>query len=381
MFAKRNRPFRNNVKDAMSAAGAVLAVLLVAMPAFAQGSARGNSQPTGGAPLNQNQMMNMLDQVSVGKSPTLPTRPRQQQTHQSQVHSTGASGTGRNTPNHGAAPANRASGHSIVGRSGTSSMGHGSGMMPMGHGIGMLPMGHGISMLPMGHGIGTSPMGHGMGMSPMGHGMGTSPMGHGMGTSAMGHGMGMSAMGHGMGMSAMGHGMGTSPMGHGMGMGAIGTMGGVGAGMAAHSALTGGNAANFMQQLKQKLSAMQPQEGTTGEMPGMPGAGAAGGMQAQLMQRLFKGQSGGPGLTPSGQLGMPMARPSGGMGMGMNMGMPPTAQTKAPIQQFSPGSLIKRPPGINGITGGATVSSPSRSGPATSTASDLERQMEEQYGH
>jgi hypothetical protein len=198
----------------------------------------------------------------------------------------------------------------------------------------------------------------------------SSMMGHGMGMGAMGHGMGMGAMGHGMG--AMGHGMGMGAMGHGMGMGAMGTMGGgAGAGM------TGGGAAQFMQQLKQKLSSMQPQEGAGGESPGSAAGG--GGMQAQLMQHLFQGQSapGAMGGAPTGHFGTPMARPSRGMGMGMA----PMMQSKAPMQQFSPDSVIKRPPGISGITGGAPISSPPRGGPAASTASDLERQMEQQYGH
>ena len=172
--------------------------------------------------------------------------------------------------------------------------------------------------------------------------------------------------------SMMGHGMGMGAMGHGMGMGAMGTMGGgAGAGM------TGGGAAQFMQQLKQKLSSMQPQEGAGGESPGSAAGG--GGMQAQLMQHLFQGQSapGAMGGAPTGHFGTPMARPSRGMGMGMA----PMMQSKAPMQQFSPDSVIKRPPGISGITGGAPISSPPRGGPAASTASDLERQMEQQYGH
>ncbi len=218
-------------------------------------------------------------------------------------------------------------------------------------------------------------------VSSMGHtsamGRGTYPgtvrtstpnmMGHGMGMGSMGHGMGMGAMGHGMGMGAMGHGMGMGAMGHGMG-----TMGGgAGAGM------TGGGATQFMQQLKQKLSSMQPQEGAGGESAGSAAGG--GGMQAQLMQHLFQGQSapGAMGGAPTGQFGMPTSRPSRGMGMGMA----PMTQPKAPMQQFSLDSIIKRPPGISGITGGAPISSPTRGAPATSTASDLERQMEQQYGH
>ena len=347
MVAKPIQAFRNTkFVRFIGIAGAVLAVFVANAPLLAQqvhgtgtGSSRGKAQPIS-APYSQNQMTNMLDQIETGKSPNLPAHSGHQM-HQSQAHS-------------------------------VSSMGHTSAM-----GRGTYPgtvrtstpnmMGHGMGMGSMGHGMGMGAMGHGMGMGAMGHGMGMGAMGHGMGMGAMGHGMGMGAMGHGMGMGAMGHGMGMGAMGHGMG-----TMGGgAGAGM------TGGGATQFMQQLKQKLSSMQPQEGAGGESAGSAAGG--GGMQAQLMQHLFQGQSapGAMGGAPTGQFGMPTSRPSRGMGMGMA----PMTQPKAPMQQFSLDSIIKRPPGISGITGGAPISSPTRGAPATSTASDLERQMEQQYGH
>lgn len=288
--------------------------------------------------LSQSQMASMLDEVSGGKSPTLP--PQSQRKAQPQPHGM-------------------------------------TGMRPAMGSI-VRPQAGGLLR---GGGMGNMGMSHGLGMS---------------------NGMGMA---RGLGMGAMGHGM--MPMG---------TMGG-GAGMGMqHSGMTGGGAANFMQQFKQKFGALMPAAGAGGEengegggesssgMPAMPGgmAGGGGGMQAQLMQRLFQGQAPG-GAAPSGggmpgglgammggmggagQMGgmpggamggMPIARPGArGMGMGMGMGMPSMPQAQPHNNQ---NDVIKRPPGMAGIAGGASAS-PSR-GASSSSMSDLERQMEQQYG-
>lgn len=153
------------------------------------------------------------------------------------------------------------------------------------------------------------------------------------------------------------------------GMMPMSTMGGGGM---AHSAMTGGGAAQFMQQFKQKFGALMPgamgageQESGMGGMPGamgggMPGAmGGGGGMQAQLMQRLFQGQA--PGGTGAGMSGFPGRAP---------------ARMQATSRNDD---VIKRPPGVAGIAGGASTAPPGHS-TSSSSASDLERQMEQQYG-
>lgn len=303
--------------------------------------------------LSQSQMANMLDEVSSGKSPTLPARSSQQRKPQTQ-------------PN-------------VM-----------SGMRPAMGSIVRPQAGGLLRGAGMGQNTGNMGMSHGMGLS---QGMGM-PRGMGM-SHGMGNGMGMA---RGLGMGAMSHGM--MPMG---------TMGG------GASNMTGGGAANFMQQFKQKFGALMPAAGAGGEesgdesgesggaggggMPMMPGGmpgGGGGGMQAQLMQRLFQGQPpggaapagggmpGGLGAMMGGMAGggmgganaiggMPMTRP-GARGMGLGMGMPSMPQAQPHNNQSD---VIKRPPGVAGIAGGA--SAPGR-GASTSTVSDLERQMEQQYG-
>lgn len=194
----------------------------------------------------------------------------------------------------------------------------------------------------------------------------------------------------GMGMArGMSSGMGIARPpalgGSNRGMMPMGTMGGGGM---AHSAMTGGGAAQFMQQFKQKFGALMPgamgageQESGMGGMPGamgggmpgamgggMPGAmgggmagamGGGGGMQAQLMQRLFQGQA--PGGTGAGMSGFPGRAP---------------ARMQATSRNDD---VIKRPPGVAGIAGGASTAPPGHS-TSSSSASDLERQMEQQYG-
>ncbi|MBS1957165.1 MAG: hypothetical protein JST89_23450 [Cyanobacteria bacterium SZAS-4] len=298
--------------------------------------------------LSQSQMSAMLDEVSGGKSPTLP--PQSQRKPQPQSNGM-------------------------------------SGMLPAMSNIVRPQAGGLLRGGGMGQNMGNMGMHRGMGMT---HGMG---MSNALGTA---HGMGMA---RGLGMGAMGHGM--MPMG---------TMGG-GAGMGMqHSGMTGGGAANFMQQFKQKFGALMPAAGAGGEengeeggesggggMPMMPGGmpGGGGGMQAQLMQKLFQGQAPGGAAPAGGGMpgglgalmggmgggmghmggmpagGMPIARPSA---RGSGMGMPSMQQAQSHNNQ---NDVIKRPPGMSGIAGGA--SSPPR-GASSSSISDLERQMEQQYG-
>jgi len=214
--------------------------------------------------------------------------------------------------------------------------------------------------------------------------------------SSNGHPMGM-GMGMARGM-ASGMGIARPPAlgGSNRGMMPLGTMGGGGM---AHGAMTGGGAAQFMQQFKQKFGALMPgamgageQEGGMAGMGGMPGAmgggmpgamgggmpgamgggmpgamgggmpgamGGGGGMQAQLMQRLFQGQA--PGGTGAGMSGFPGRAP---------------ARMQATSRNDD---VIKRPPGVAGIAGGASTAPPGHS-TSSSSASDLERQMEQQYG-
>ncbi len=292
--------------------------------------------------LSQSQMANMLDEVSSGQSPTLP------------AHS--------NVSN------NPAQAHGMT------------GMHPVSGNIVRPPAGGLINHSGMGGGMGIP---HLSGMGTLSQGMGMSH-GGGMGVS---HGMPGGGVTRPSGVGMAGHGM----MGHSMPMG---TMGG-GAGMA-HSSMTGGGAAQFMQQFKQKFGALMPAAGMGGEqeggesggmggmpggmggmpggmggmpggMSGMPGGvggmggmpgGGGGGMQAQLMQRLFQGQA-----------------PGGGASRPMNNF--PANRSARPLAQ-SQDDVIKRPPGVNGMSGGA--SSNSNRATSSSTASDLERQMEQQYG-
>jgi hypothetical protein len=119
----------------------------------------------------------------------------------------------------------------------------------------------------------------------------------------------------------------------------------------------------FMQKLKQKLSSMQ--------QGGGGGRGAGG--QGQFLQQMMQGQSapGAMGRAPMGRQGMPLSQ------SGMGMGMAPMTQSKASQQHFTPGSLLKS---ASATTGGSGLSTPAAAAPAASTKSDLERQMEQEYG-
>jgi hypothetical protein len=148
-------------------------------------------------------------------------------------------------------------------------------------------------------------------------------------------------------------------------LGAMGAMGAIGGGAAGlgmlHGGMTGGGGQmQFMQKLKQKLSSMQ--------QGGVGGRGAGG--QGQFLQQMMQGKSapGAMGRAPMGQQAMPMMSQSG-MGMG--------TQSKAPQQHFTPGSLLKS---ASATTGGSSLSMPAAAAPAASTKSDLERQMEQEYG-
>lgn len=295
--------------------------------------------------LSQSQMANMLDEVSSGQSPTLP------------AHS--------NVSN------NPAQAHGMT------------GMHPLSGNIVRPPAGGLINHSGMGGGMGIP---HLSGMGTLSRGMG---MSHGGGL-GMSHGVPGGGVTRPSGMGMAGHGI----MGHNIMP--MGTMGG-GAGMA-HSSMTGGGAAQFMQQFKQKFGALMPAAGMGGEqeggvpggmggmpggMSGMPGGmggmpggmggmprggggmpggmggmPGGGGMQAQLMQRLFQGQAPGGGAS----------RPTNNF---------PANRSARPLAQ-SQDDVIKRPPGVNGMPGGASPN-PNRT-TSSSTASDLERQMEQQYG-
>jgi hypothetical protein len=260
--------------------------------------------------LSQSQMSNMLDEVSSGKAPTLPA--------------------------HSKMSANSPSPHSMT------------GMRPLSGNIVRPPAGGLINHGGMGVPHLSGMMSQGMGM-PHGGGMG---MSHGLTSGGLTRPPGM---GMGMGMGTAGHGM----MGHGMMP--MGTMGGA-AGMA-HNGMTGGGAAQFMQQFKQKFGALMPgamggeqEGGESGGMGGMPGGmgglpggmggmpggmggmpggmggmpGGGGGMQAQLMQRLFQGQA------PGGGAARPMSN------------FPGNRSLSRPISQ-SQDDVIKRPPGLANV--------------------------------
>jgi len=167
----------------------------------------------------------------------------------------------------------------------------------------------------------------------------------------------------GHGSSRMGSAQGAAPRLGGMGrpsmgaIGAMGAMGAIGGGAMLHRGMTGGmtgggGQSQFLQKLKQKFSMMQGMQGGGAPMGGAPMGGAAGAL----------------GRMPMGQQGMPMGAGGGGM------------QSQASMHHFTPGSILNR---ASGTTGGSGMSTPAAAAPATtgkSNMSDLERQMEQQYG-
>ncbi|HEY9679872.1 MAG TPA: hypothetical protein V6C76_17850 [Drouetiella sp.] len=196
----------------------------------------------------------------------------------------------------------------------------------------------------------------------------------------------MGGFGHGMMPGGMpGNIIRPSHMGGGMGAGAgMGAMAGHGIAGGAPG-MGGGNAAKFFQQLQQMQSA-QSGEGGEGESAG-GGANpmAGGGMEAQLMQKLFHSGMPGAGAMPGpGGMGGGGGMPGGGAMPGMMRGgFPGGMGNSMPRQSFGmQSSGIKRPPGVSGIAGGASFpSQPHAQGAgSSSSASDLEKQMEAQYG-